>query len=395
MKKTKIAIYTSFYNSEEYIDSVFDNINNINYDNFTWFITDDFSDDNTLELITKKSKNNPKIKLVTQQHKKEMYWRPNTFIPSDYEYIMLMCVDDIVNKEILNIYNYYINKHNNDLSILSVDFSKIDEISKGRHSNGYVINNDFFIRKLDTYHPKIDYLENLSYYAFGHAMCFKNTDDLFFEIDDFNASAEDSYRLMYMHSKGQWLHIPRNLYTWTYRDNSESHSIAKSNFNGNFHIAFEKLKNNPVEPIYYFNTSYKEFNSLISINELDNYKNISIFSPNIDLSNKTKIKELYFDKNIHFNEINGCQLYIIILNYYKNKNSLKTLLETIKNNNNPNISIVLYYMDDEYYYEKNELDNSVNTIKETAIDIHSNIFGTTYFFIYFRHLILTNKSYII
>ncbi len=30
------------------------------------------------------------------------------------------------------------------------------------------------IKKLESYHPKIDYLTNLSYYPFGHAMCFKN-----------------------------------------------------------------------------------------------------------------------------------------------------------------------------------------------------------------------------
>jgi glycosyltransferase involved in cell wall biosynthesis len=46
----KFGLYTSFYNNEKFVNQSFDNIESINYENFEWHITDDFSSDNTKEL---------------------------------------------------------------------------------------------------------------------------------------------------------------------------------------------------------------------------------------------------------------------------------------------------------------------------------------------------------
>ena len=61
---------------------------------------------------------------------------------------MLVCSDDIVDPEILNVYSKHIELYNKNLSILSVDFSKFEETTGKIHSRGYVINNDNFIKKL-------------------------------------------------------------------------------------------------------------------------------------------------------------------------------------------------------------------------------------------------------
>jgi len=385
MKKTKFAIYTSFYNCSKYIDQIFENVLNINYDNWNWFITDDFSTDETGNILREKCKGIERIKYVEQSRKKEMYWQPNNFIPTDYEYIVLVCSDDIVDTEILNVYANHIEKYNKELSILSVDFSKFEETTGNIHSRGYVINNDNFIKKLDTYHPEIDYVTNLSYYAFGHAMCFKNTSDLKFEIDDFDASAEDSYRMMYMLSKGQWLHIPRNLYKWAYREDSESHSKVKSNFNGNFHVAYDKCFNNPVDPICYYNDCYKELNALISVDDLEKFKKISIISPNLNFEQKKKIKELYYDKTILFNSTNKSDLYVVVSNYYDCENSLENVLERIRNNND-NPKLLIYNLDESFYLSDTDV-FSQNDIRVRKIgNSISKIFGGHYYFSYFRHL---------
>ena len=89
-KKTKFAIYTSFYNCSRYVDQIFENILAIEYSDWRWFITDDFSTDGTGEMIREKCKNNQRIEYVKQSRKKEMYWKPNDFIPEDYEYILLV-----------------------------------------------------------------------------------------------------------------------------------------------------------------------------------------------------------------------------------------------------------------------------------------------------------------
>ena len=61
MKNTKIAIYTSFYNCSKYIDQIFENVLSINYDNWNWFVTDDFSTDDTGTILREKCKNNSRI----------------------------------------------------------------------------------------------------------------------------------------------------------------------------------------------------------------------------------------------------------------------------------------------------------------------------------------------
>ena len=160
MENTKIAIYTSFYNCSKYIEQIFENVLNINYENWNWFVTDDFSTDDTGTLLKEKCKNNDRIIYVEQNKKKEMYWQPNNFIPTEYEYIMLVCSDDIVDSEILNVYSHYIKKFNKNISILSTDFSKIEEKTNTVHSRGYVLNNENFVVKLNSYHPSIDYVNN-------------------------------------------------------------------------------------------------------------------------------------------------------------------------------------------------------------------------------------------
>ena len=52
-KQFKFAIYTSFYNSSKYIDRIYENIMSIDYLDFTWFITDDFSVDDTKKKTIK------------------------------------------------------------------------------------------------------------------------------------------------------------------------------------------------------------------------------------------------------------------------------------------------------------------------------------------------------
>jgi len=388
MNNTKIAIYTSFYNCSKYIEQIFENVLNINYDNWKWFVTDDFSTDDTGIILREKCKNNDKIIYVEQNKKKEMYWQPNNFIPTEYEYIMLVCSDDIVDSEILNVYSHYITKFNKNISILSTDFSKIDEETNKIYSRGYVLNNENFIIKLESFHPSIDYVNNLSYHPFGHAMCFKNSLDLKFEIDDFDASAEDSYRIMYMSSKGQWLHIPRNLYNWAYRENSESHSPAKSNFNGNFQLAYNKCLKNLHNPICYFNDCFKELNALISIDDIKKYHTISIFSPNINFEQKEKIKELYSDKNILFNTLSKSDLYVIISNHYEPKNSLDDILLKIKNSNH-NFNLLIYNLDENFYLDSDSMLDGNNKRLVRIGNSISEIFGGYRYFSYFRHLIFT------
>jgi glycosyltransferase involved in cell wall biosynthesis len=56
--KVKFAIYTSFFNCSNYIDQIFENVLSIDYPDWMWFITDDFSTDSTGEILKEKIKGN-------------------------------------------------------------------------------------------------------------------------------------------------------------------------------------------------------------------------------------------------------------------------------------------------------------------------------------------------
>jgi hypothetical protein len=379
-KKQKFGIYTSFYNAEKFVDYIFDQVSKINYDNFEWIITDDFSSDNTKSRLLEKVKTFKNVKYVDQSHKKEMYWQPNKFFDSSFDYIILMDCDDEFDFDFLNIYNKYTLMHQDALFITS-DFIKTE--NNNFHSLSLIKNEKNLLDNLSSFHPDIDYLKNINYYVFGILRCFKNTKQVNFEINDFNACAEDSYRGMFLNSLGKWLHIPRCLYNWKVRNDSESHSPAKSNFNGNFDLAYNKLKNNCYDPYYIFNDVYKETSGLMVLgaNVLHN-KSICILSQNLNLYQKNKFRNLYSDCKIDFNLNYDSDYYLIICDYLLNSNFIKNTVDKIKSIN-PKCSIILYYLEENYFDDKNEL-NRILDENFSKIQSQVNHYSHRYFR-YIRH----------
>ena len=386
-KQFKFAIYTSFYNASRYIDRIYENIMSINYLDFTWFITDDFSTDDTKQKLLNKIKNNKKIIYVEQNHKMEMYWQPNKFIPIEYEYVLLVDSDDLVDKNILSVYNNLIKKHDN-ISIVTCDFMRISDTDSSVHSIGYILNQESLIDKLKHYHPQIDYCHNLSYYCFGHGRCFKNIKNFKFDVNTFNDVCEDSYRMLYMTGYGNWLHVPRNLYTWTIRNDSISsiksteHSLT---YNKNFDIGLQKSKSSNNESVYCYNSCYKELNSMMFFGINTNFKNISIISQNLDVVQKEKIKEVYIDKNVVFNHYTDSECYLIILNHF---NDNDTLLDTIKRlkSMNKNMEINMYYLNDSKYLNVQKMnDDMINKLTQYENILKFEFKNYNYYY-YIRHL---------
>lgn len=381
-KYIKFALYTSFYNCSDYVDNVFDLILNLKYNNFTWFITDDFSTDNTKEKILNKLKNTndfKHIKYVDQDFKKQMYWNPNHFIDNSYDYIITVDADDCFDLNFLNIYNKYL-MVDDSIHLLSCDFQKINESNKNFHSFGLIKNDTPLKQKIQKFHPQVDYLNNLNYYCFGVLRCFKNSEKIKFNIRDYNACGEDSYRSMFVNSFGKWLHIPRNLYTWNFRENSESHSVKNDNFNNNFDIAYEAIMNS--ESIFdnRFDDFYKETCALNYFN-INFNKSISLFTKN---KNTNILKDLYFDWNLTFNDFSHNDFYVIILNDFNN-NQLKTILKKVKNKE---ASILFYNLNDGSYRTNLEMDEAIKIKNETNINFLNSMVDTKSWFWYIRHFYL-------
>ena len=381
----KFGIYTTFYNCERFIDKIFSSIESISYENFEWHITDDYSSDNTKQLVLDRLGKSPikhKILYCEQTEKKQMYWKPNIFFDSTFDWIILVDADDDFDKNFLSVYNDFL-KDRDDVSLVSSDFFKINETSNSLHSISYIINEDKITDKILKYHPSCDYLNNISYSCFGHLRGFKNTIPSF-DVDDMLACAEDSYHVFWSNSYGKYLHIPRPLYFWFLRDDSESH--AKSvppNFNGNFDMSLNKLKNSDYGIDTYFNDVYLETSSLgsCSIGSLRN-KKVSLWTRPLSKIQKEKLIKLYSDSDLSFNNENS-DIHVFTLNFF-NSSDLEKILSRLGNK-----KMLFYYQNQKFHLDNDNKDSEL----QTQLDYYRSVIGkyTNYsWWTYIRHFIINN-----
>ena len=385
-KNTRFALCTSFFNAEEYVYPLYENIKKLDYDNWNWFICDDFSSDSTLEKLEKISADDERIFIITEPKKKEFFWQTNKFIPEEFDFIVTVENDDAIAFNALTVYDQVIRK-NPGAVILTSDFHKTKEIDGSLHSISMVMNDKELISKIERFHPEIDYLNNYNYYPFGHLRCYKNIKGMEFPIKDFDDIIDDSYKVMFMSGMGKWIHVPRNLYTWNLREKSASHNNYNPSFNNNFDDAYGKMKENTVDPFYGYFSIFPELNSLLGfpINSLSG-KKISILSrmiiskPEIE-----KIKDLYFDCSISINSLEDFDFLALVLNYFDEEKSLNEILEKIKNKKN-NSDVLFYYFDQNFHSS----DEDLNFYMEEKFNYFyaqvSNHFREFRFFRYFRHI---------
>jgi glycosyltransferase involved in cell wall biosynthesis len=382
----KFGIYTSFYNCERFVDGIFNNIEQISYNNFEWHITDDFSSDGTKQVLLSRIKSSPlisKIKFIEQTEKKQMYWRPDLFFDNTFDWIITVDSDDIIDGEFLKIYSNII-ESNKDVTLISSDFHKIYEDTENLHSISYIINDDIMSKKINRYHPSCDYLSNTSYSCFGTLRAFKHNINYNFRINDTTACADDSYRVLWVNSFGKYLHIPRPFYTWVYRTNSESHTKNPPvNFNANFNIALNKLKSSDYGVVTSFNDVYLETCSLGSYNigELKN-KKVSLWTKFLSERQKEKLEMLYPGTSLYFNKEES-DIHILCLNYL-NKEILDTILPNICKN-----KLLFYYQNQKYHLTNSQKDMELSK----KLEYYKDIIGqyTSYsWWTYIRHFIIRN-----
>jgi glycosyltransferase involved in cell wall biosynthesis len=381
----KFGLYTTFYNCERFVDRIFSSIEEINYDGFEWHITDDFSSDNTKEIVLNRLENSVlkhKIKYYEQSEKKQMYWNPQQFFDKSFEWIVLVDADDDFDKNFLNVYNSFL-ENNNDISLVSSDYFKLYEDSGSLHSISYILNDDIISNKINNYHPSCDYLNNISYSCFGHLRAFKNIIDEF-ELTDVLAAAEDSYHVFWSNSFGKYLHIPRPLYKWYLREDSESHrKIVPPNFNANFDIALNKLNSSDGGIDNRFNELYVETSTLGSypIGELQN-KKVSLWSKNISKGQQDVLKKLYYDVTLTFNNPES-DIHLFSLNSI-NEDVLDKILQKIKGD-----KVLFYYQNQNYHLSNEDKDEELDKQLNKYIPVISRYYGFSWW-TYIRHFIIKN-----
>jgi glycosyltransferase involved in cell wall biosynthesis len=379
----KFGIYTTFYNCERFVDRIFTSIEGINYDNFEWHITDDYSTDNTKSLVLERLERSSlknKISYCEQSEKKQMYWKPNEFFDETFEWIILVDADDDFDKNFLNIYNSFL-YNKDDVSLVSSDFFKINESDNSRHSISYVINNDVISNKINQYHPSCDYLNNVSYSCFGHLRGFKNIIPSF-DVDDMLACAEDSYHVFWSNSFGKYLHIPRPLYTWYLREDSESHrKTVPKNFNDNFKTALSRLNQSDGGIDKMFNDVYVETSTLGSYDFKNSKgKKVSLWTRVLSQGQKETLQSLYYDIDLVFND-DTAEIHLYSLNYH-NESDLDNLLQKTKGK-----QVMFYYQNQNYHETNDQKDNELRFQLNKYVSVIGKHTGYSWW-TYIRHFII-------
>ena len=71
----KFSVITSFYNTEKYVEQLYNSLLSQTYQNWEWVVTDDFSTFSAKEKLLKIK--DPRVKYIDQQFKQELYWNPH------------------------------------------------------------------------------------------------------------------------------------------------------------------------------------------------------------------------------------------------------------------------------------------------------------------------------
>lgn len=389
----KFLIVCSFYNNtQQQIKQTFDNVLNQTYKNWLFIVGDDFSDNNCKELLKNeiKLRNNPNILFYDIKYKRELYLYQNLFKTINYDYYYDLDSDDILENNLLEVYHNHFKKYPDvffifcDYEVRSED-KKLERIScvKNQKDKDWIY--EFYDRTKSSYNNI--WAKYHSWNMYGTARCFRKIKENKFEIEKKCKSSTDSLVLFSCLRKGNFLNVPRNLYTAIKRNSSDS-SVSLSleeinDYNKNAILNInEYKKDKKYGSLNIYDDVWLETNALSFSGITKENKNINIVSE-LTEEQFSKIKYLYYDKNIFLNDLSENNLVIIW-----NKLNEKQREDILKILNSFDSKFVIYYFIDDFDIREDNIMNhfSVKTdlfLKEVKKEI--SIFN---YFCYFRHIIV-------
>lgn len=169
-----LSICLSALNMENYIEVNLLSIINQSFQNFEIIIINDFSNDNTENIIKRIQKDDDRIKLINHSKNLGVYRsRVESILNAKGKYIILMDPDDMfLNQDLFN----YLFKYNSKFNLDIIEFSVYQKIEGTRH---IFLPDNHFENHFHNFPKKIIYqpeLSNLLYYfpgtyEYSHTIC--------------------------------------------------------------------------------------------------------------------------------------------------------------------------------------------------------------------------------
>lgn len=305
----KFSIFSGFYNNLHHFENVWRGIQNQTYDNWEWIISDDFSDDESIsKFLEDFSRTHPKVKFIKPRWKREFYFNPPVEAAIG-EIMIVQDVDDYPNPKLLEVYKYNFEKfpHVEMISCSSM-------VRKGSIFGPieWYKNNHF----KDVYNLRQG--EEKMWRSLGDARAYRirtRETEEFVKKDQLKHSfAEDVYKSYQLEMRGKILFLPRILQTYSQGSSSSiSHAIlpneeleliAKED-RQQFDLMNQKINLDELDSIeHYYDDCQVVWSGLLFSEHYIHQQNFKfdIHNSSLNPRNRVRIKELYFDHDIIFQE---------------------------------------------------------------------------------------------
>jgi glycosyltransferase involved in cell wall biosynthesis len=126
-----VSVIITAYNQEDFIEQAIDSVLEQNHKEFECIISDDGSDDKTLEICKKKYSQNRQIRIITQKKAGSGSARNHGFsnISDNSKYLVFLDGDDCLAPNFIEHLSNYLEKKP-DVGLVTCQFQKIDEYKK-------------------------------------------------------------------------------------------------------------------------------------------------------------------------------------------------------------------------------------------------------------------------
>jgi len=318
----KISFVTSFYNAEKFIDDLSNSIFEQTLGDWEWIITDDWSKDNTKKKVKALTQLDRRIKYIDQKEKQEIYWNPHKYASGDI--ICNVDADDVLVPKTAEVISHFYDIHP-EVNCIHVNANYHLEEFNG-HST---FKNSSFVRqdKFDSILQKHQiYLNNESGYErvgmmFGAIRSYRNPGPEFnFNDGDYKMGKhEDLAKLLRLEEVGVPLYLNRTLYKVRLREKG-SNSGSWMDYGGD--TEFEKMRetadNRRIKCYKHLNTYdniIEELNAFLysDLNDQSTKQRISCLGFDLTESQKKLVKNIYFDHEILFEEIDQDINYVFVI----------------------------------------------------------------------------------
>jgi len=294
----KFSIVTSFYNTEKYVEQLYNSLLSQTYQNWEWIVTDDFSEHSAKDRLVKISKSDSRVKYIDQEFKQEIYWNPHKYSSLDSSFVLHLGSDDILYPKTLEVYKHFFHL-NSEVVCITSGGSRVKENGKWHN---YLFGEARNMNCSD-WRTKFGPTETMLITKAWRHTPYPTLN--FNPENKYKKRREDLNILLRLEETGKILCLNRCLSDITIRENSLS-NVIDANTNIEAKKTYKKIladtdKRRKGSSLYTFKKIFEEEYDFLSafyfgdFNRLKEFTTVNILNPSVTPKQLEIVKELYFD----------------------------------------------------------------------------------------------------